>query len=576
MNVWDNIRAAQIAHDLIHRESDSGNIADYDPSCIYCAGDNKARTRNYKNFLIYLTNHYQLTDATDETNLAFEKLSRRLEVLIQESEEETDTETAKSARKNAEEIFETVRFSKTPKTSFNDTVSILIGVAYGTNIFDNARNIELAHQLAYQQVIKDGNYLELSEEETITELINYIEKTPYLKLSSKGKEKAGDITPLILPTGTIGSVSPILPAYTQQITLPDFQPRSESSFLSSWFGNSNQSSAFQQPAYNFNYNIMSGYNQNYYRDPYGYGYIQRPPTYNYAGYYQPSHFGPPPVQQNWGQTPVATTLPLRVVTSQPTQNTQTTTQPTQTTNVIIPPQNTTTTQTQNTTTLPNILNLTSQPTGTTGATAGGSGSQSNATSNVNTGGGHFPHFGTIGANPIGGFGAFGSNNNNPPPGNNNNNNPPPLPPLPPPGFGGGLGGGFNPPPGGNAGGLDPNVAALVNALTGANLGVNHVDRESNHVKPTEFGGTEVEDPNEWLERYNRIAEANKWSEHRRFQIIGGYLVGAAARWYDEIKTFITSWGYFQHVFLTKFASPARKNTWYLKYKSCKQAGPIKN
>src|SRR6266540_3030366 len=31
-------------------------------------------------------------------------------------------------------------------------------------------------------------------------------------------------------------------------------------------------------------------------------------------------------------------------------------------------------------------------------------------------------------------------------------------------------------------------------------------------------------------------------------------------------------GYFQHVFLTKFTLPARKNTWYLKYKSCKQAG----
>src|SRR6266540_1607142 len=288
MNAWDNIRAAQIAHDLIHQESNSGNIADYDPSCIYCAGDNKARTRNYKNFLIYLTNHYQLTDATDETNLAFEKLSRRLEVLIQESEGETNNETAKSARKNAEEIFETVRFSKTPKTSFNDTVSILIGVAYGTNIFDNARNIELAHQLAYQQVVRDGNYLELSEEETITELINYIEKTSYLRPSSKGKGKEqGDIIPLILPTRTAGSVSPILPAYTQQITLPEFQSRSESSFLSSWFGNNNQSSAFQQLTYNLNYNIMSGYNQNYYRDPYGYGYIQRPPTYNYAGYYQP-------------------------------------------------------------------------------------------------------------------------------------------------------------------------------------------------------------------------------------------------------------------------------------------------
>ncbi len=82
MNIWKNIKAAQVAHDLIHQENDSRNIADLDPSCIYYAGDNKSRTRNYRNFLIYLTNHYQLTDATDKTNITFEKLSRRVEVLI--------------------------------------------------------------------------------------------------------------------------------------------------------------------------------------------------------------------------------------------------------------------------------------------------------------------------------------------------------------------------------------------------------------------------------------------------------------------------------------------------------------
>jgi len=124
---------------------------------------------------------------------------------------------------------------------------------------------------------------------------------------------------------------------------------------------------------------------------------------------------------------------------------------------------------------------------------------------MNMGGGHFSHFGMIG-----GFGAFGNNNNNSPSGNNNNNNPPLLLPLlSPPGFGERLGGDFNLSPGGNARGLDPNVTALVNALTGANLETNHIKRESNQVKLTKFGGTEVEDPNEWLERYNRIAEANK-------------------------------------------------------------------
>src|SRR6266498_4056016 len=150
MNTWNNIKAAQIAHDLVHRESDSGNIANFDPSCIYCAGDNKSRIRNYRNFLIYLTNYYQLTDAIDKTNITFEKLSRRLEVLIQESKEETNQETTRSARKNAKEIFETVRLDRTPKISFDNTVSILIRVAYGTNVFENASNIEIAYQLTYQ------------------------------------------------------------------------------------------------------------------------------------------------------------------------------------------------------------------------------------------------------------------------------------------------------------------------------------------------------------------------------------------------------------------------------------------
>ena len=130
--------------------------------------------------------------------------------------------------------------------------------------------------------------------------------------------------------------------------------------------------------------------------------------------------------------------------------------------------------------------------------AGKNNSQNNATSNVNTKGGHFPHFGTIGANLFREFETFGGGNNNPPSGNNNNNNLLP-PPLSPPEFGEGTGRGFNPPLGGNAGGLDPNVAALVNVLIGANLSINHVERESNHVKLTEFGGIEAEDPNKWLE-----------------------------------------------------------------------------
>ncbi|SRR6266542_2247258 len=130
---------------------------------------------------------------------------------------------------------------------------------------------------------------------------------------------------------------------------------------------------------------------------------------------------------------------------------------------------------------------------TTGVIVGGS----NVTSNMNTRRRHFLHFGMIGANPFRGFRAFGGNNNNSSLRNNNNNN---LSLLLLPrfrrGLEGGLGGGFNLLPGENVKELDPNVAALVNALTGANLEINYVERKSNHVKLTEFGKTKAEDPNE--------------------------------------------------------------------------------
>jgi len=48
----------------------------------------------------------------------------------------------------------------------------------------------------------------------------------------------------------------------------------------------------------------------------------------------------------------------------------------------------------------------------------------------------------------------------------------------------------------------------VNALTEMNLTREYYPRKGSFIKPTEFGGTEIEDPNEWLERFSRITEAN--------------------------------------------------------------------
>ena len=215
MNVWNNIKVAQIAYDLLHREQSSNIITDFNPLCIIYAEDSKSKTRNYKNFLIYLTNYYQLTNTIDETNLTFEKFSRKLEILLQKSKENTNRKTAKSARKDTEDIFETVRLGRIPKILFADIISIIIGVAYRTGVFEDINNIEVVHQVAYQKIIRDGNYLELLEEETVIQLLSYIENTSYLRPSSKEKEKdTENIISLVLSMGIAGSISLILLAYT--------------------------------------------------------------------------------------------------------------------------------------------------------------------------------------------------------------------------------------------------------------------------------------------------------------------------------------------------------------------------
>jgi len=57
--------------------------------------------------------------------------------------------------------------------------------------------------------------LELSEEETVIQLLSYIKNTPYLGFSIKEKEKdTENITLLVLLTKIVGSILPILLAYT--------------------------------------------------------------------------------------------------------------------------------------------------------------------------------------------------------------------------------------------------------------------------------------------------------------------------------------------------------------------------
>ena len=75
---------------------------------------------------------------------------------------------AKSIRKNTENIFDIIKVSRISQTSFKNTVSIIIKIVYETEIFKNVNIIKTVYQLVYQQIIWEGNYLELSEKESIT------------------------------------------------------------------------------------------------------------------------------------------------------------------------------------------------------------------------------------------------------------------------------------------------------------------------------------------------------------------------------------------------------------------------
>ena len=96
------------------------------------------------------------------------------------------------------------------------------------------------------------------------------------------------------------------------------------------------------------------------------------------------------------------------------------------------------------------------------------------------------------------------------------------------------------------------------------------------VKPAKFSGKEDEDPQEWIEEFNRAAITNNWTGLRKLQIVGGYLQGMAAIWYDQHKHLFFGWDTvpngFEPNFLAKFASPTMRKTWYTNYKNVRQNG----
>ncbi|CAI2198854.1 10720_t:CDS:1, partial [Funneliformis geosporum] len=63
--------------------------------------------------------------------------------------------------------------------------------------------------------------------------------------------------------------------------------------------------------------------------------------------------------------------------------------------------------------------------------------------------------------------------------------------------------------------------------------------ETNLVPFRRFSEKTDKDPNDWLIHFEKAAKANNWSSEKALEIVGGFLEGMAADWYED--TNFQSW-----------------------------------
>ncbi len=217
---WEGLRISQ----KIHRSLHIGDFADriisnYDGSCSICIGDDKARTRTYKNFLIYITNHWELEDVTNETNNRFEILKKA----VARYKRNEKLRLRKLILRDIQDLLSTVYLKDKLIFTKKDTVRLIFSVAYTTNTFATENLIETSSSLVYNQIAEKGNYL--IAENTLSVL--YVISTPYvgpqMETVSKGKGRE-EILPISSPflalSGSRGSIFPLLPRYNTPVILP--------------------------------------------------------------------------------------------------------------------------------------------------------------------------------------------------------------------------------------------------------------------------------------------------------------------------------------------------------------------
>src|SRR6266542_84785 len=251
---WEGLRASQRIHRSLHiGDFEDRPISSPDGSCSICIGDDKARTRAYKNFLIYITNRWGLEDVTNETNNRFEALKN---ALVRYKKDEIP-ELRNLILRDTQDLLSTVYLKQEPIFTKKDTARLIFSVAYTTNTFAIKSLIEISSSLAYNQIAEEENYLTADNKPSVP----YVTSTPYVGpqtvtfTKGKGREEISLIpSPFLAPAGSGGSVSLLLPQYNTTVIPPQIP------------------GGFRTPTPGYNtifynqtlYGLMSGFTGNYY------------------------------------------------------------------------------------------------------------------------------------------------------------------------------------------------------------------------------------------------------------------------------------------------------------------------
>src|SRR6266511_5661480 len=124
---WEGLRASQRIHRSLYiRDFEDRVISNHDGSCSICIGDDKARIRAYKNFLIFITNRWGLEDATNETNNRFETLKKA----VARYKKDEQSRLRELILRDIQDLLSTVYLKDEPIFTKKDTARLIFSVAY--------------------------------------------------------------------------------------------------------------------------------------------------------------------------------------------------------------------------------------------------------------------------------------------------------------------------------------------------------------------------------------------------------------------------------------------------------------